>query len=844
MNERPKELIQQALPAYEIADELGRGAFGVVYEARHTQLGRHVAIKQLPQSFAEDDDVRERFVAEAQMVASLEHPHIVPVYDFVESEGSRFLIMERCAGSVGDRFKEEGIVTDEACAAVLACLAALDFAHEKGLLHRDVKPENLMYDTKGVVKLGDFGIARDLGVETRRTATGMIVGTPAYMSPEQCRGDDLTPASDVYSVAMMGYELLTGALPFPSTTSVNGLLAHHLVTVPTPLLQTRPELPGAVGEVIDTALSKDLNVRYSTAEEFATALARACVTAFGSGWLRRRRFVLHWPEIIAETERPDSNSPRTGTIMVKAGDLPHAVVVPEDEVEPQQVAPQPVAVVGNADAPTLPPEEHQTPPADPAAISTAPLAATPTAPAAPSSMNAAPASVEEKSGPNWPLFAGVAAALAAVIVGIIVFAGGGSGDSGLTVTNGDDTATIEVDRNDGADDVATDAEPTAVAVEPTAEAQPEEPTAAPAATAVPAVEPTEVPEETSTFGQADQPFIMGSNGFPIQNRRPDNIDDVVVDSPWQPNPCPTDQEVVACINGVIDATEPDDDNLSVTFFTENFTAELEPIGYHVHFYIPELIGGDETKAGVETPGGAWRDWDGPWPATSFGGDNGRTLYTMADFRAANSTTLCIIVADPEDRAIPGSGNCAPVVSDADLDNDTYFVMVERLEGQWVGSCSAKTMAIAPEGWRWYDLNQLTPGELAAEIRPTAIETTTALLEEFRAQGGVIWAEGPVEGDFIVNFSMSIIPGDFTINDDPRRVVEVLGQLGIPTTNGEQRNIGDGPVYFEQNSAGTGRTGATYLIPDAGYAISFTLTAPDGLGYSDLADQIAYTIQGC
>ena len=94
MNERARELIQEALPAYEVAGELGRGAFGVVYEARHTQLGRSVAIKQLPQWFAEDDDVRERFVAEAQMVASLEHPHIVPVYDFVESAGSRFLIME------------------------------------------------------------------------------------------------------------------------------------------------------------------------------------------------------------------------------------------------------------------------------------------------------------------------------------------------------------------------------------------------------------------------------------------------------------------------------------------------------------------------------------------------------------------------------------------------------------------------------------------------------------------------------------------------------------------------------------------------------------------------------
>ena len=605
MNERAKELIQEALPAYEVAGELGRGAFGVVYEARHTQLGRQVAIKQLPQSFAEDEEVRKCFVAEAQMVASLEHPHIVPVYDFVESEGSRFLIMERCAGSVGDRFKEEGIVTDEACAAVLACLAALYFAHEKGLLHRDVKPENLMYDMKGVIKLGDFGIARDLGVETRRTATGMIVGTPAYMSPEQCRGDDLTPASDVYSVAMMGYELLTGALPFPSSDSVNGLLAHHLVTVPTPLLQTRPELPGSVGEVIDRALAKDLNVRYSTAAEFATALARACVTAFGSGWLRRRRFVLHWPAIIAETEKPDSNSPRTGTIMVRAGDLPHAVLAAEELVEPTaQIEPHQVAVVGNADAPTLPPEQPQTPPpAVPAAAAAAPPATSP--PPAPAQA--------DKTGPNWPLIGGIAAAIAAVIVGVIVLTGGGSGDTSVTVTRDEATSVAE----------------------PTAEPEQQEPTAAPAEQAepTPAAEATTAPvEEDPTPAPAptadptgEQPFIMGSNGNPIMNRLPSEFDDSIADSPWSANPCPLDQERVACIFAAISPDE-DADTIEVYWFTLGFTPELEPIDYHLHFYIPELVGGDETKAGTTTSGGAWRQWDGPWPANTFDGDNGRTLY--------------------------------------------------------------------------------------------------------------------------------------------------------------------------------------------------------------------------
>jgi hypothetical protein len=328
------------------------------------------------------------------------------------------------------------------------------------------------------------------------------------------------------------------------------------------------------------------------------------------------------------------------------------------------------------------------------------------------------------------------------------------------------------------------------------------------------------------------------------NRLPLEFDDSLVDSPWAPNPCPIEEELVACIFGVVDATAADDDNLSAAWFTLGYTPEIEPIDHHLHFYIPELVGGDETKAGTATPGGAWRIWDGPWPATSFGGDNGRTMYTMDDFRAAGSTTLCVIVATPEHEAIPGSGNCAPVVSDADIDIDSRRVISDRLEGQWVGSCSTRAMAIAPAEWRWYDLNEITPADLAAEIRPTAIGQATELLQDFADQGGVIWAEGPVEGDFIVNFSMSIVPGEFTLNDEPQRVAELLGQLGIPTGNGGERTLGDGNGYYEINDVGNGRSGASYIIPDGGYAISFTLTAPDGLGYGAIADQIAYTIQGC
>ena len=214
MSERERDLVQQALPSYEVVGELGRGAFGIVYEARHTQLGRQVAIKQLGRAFATDESARDRFVAEAQLVARLDHPHIVPVYDFVDGdEGVCLIVMERLAGSVGDRFTDSGLETNEACAAILACCAALHFAHRSDILHRDIKPENLLYDTKGAVKLGDFGIARALDTDARRTATGTVIGTPAYMSPEQVRGDDLTPASDIYSVGVMAYELLSGRFP-------------------------------------------------------------------------------------------------------------------------------------------------------------------------------------------------------------------------------------------------------------------------------------------------------------------------------------------------------------------------------------------------------------------------------------------------------------------------------------------------------------------------------------------------------------------------------------------------------------------------------------------------------
>ncbi len=790
MNERAKELIQEALPAYEIADELGRGAFGVVYEARHTQLGRQVAIKQLPQSFAEDDDVRERFVAEAQMVASLEHPHIVPVYDFVESEGSRFLIMERCEGSISDRFRSEGLVTDEACAAVLACLAGLDVAHSKGLLHRDVKPENLMYDAKGVVKLGDFGIARDTGADTRRTATGMIIGTPAYMSPEQCRGDDLTPASDVYSVGMMAYELLTGGLPFPDSDSVNGLLAHHLVTEPLPLLQARPELPGAIGEVIDRSLSKDLSVRQSSAEQFARELARACVTAFGSGWLRRRRFVLHWPEIIAESERPSDNSPRTGTIMVKAGELTHDF---DATPPPAAATPQPVAQVA--------PRE----PAPPTSLETPAVTTPPPEPA--------------KKKPPVALLAVVAGALIALIAGIVVLSGGGDDTASTPIPTPtaipDPTAAPEQDGDDGTSGEAEapstpQPEPTAQ-LEPTAEAQPD---------------PTPAPEPTAIRFEFTE--------------QPEGIDLTQAAFYGAPRPCPEGQERAACIYAV--AHDSDTDEFTILYWVENFFPELEPADYHLHFYIDNVLGGDETKAGSETPGGSYRLWDTPFPATSFNGENGRTLYTGSEFLAADGRNICVIVADADQRAIPGSGNCAsPFISD-DPTHERRFLNSLN-EGIYAGTCGLGVTAVIPSDWRWFDL---TDGDLEATarlVRPTGSAAALEALQGIVDEGGVVFADGPagVSG-FVPTVTYAIWPGDFTMNDTPDQVRDELAQLGITLENPTRRDVADRQVVLG-TSNNPNSVSATYVIPDFGYAIAMTFTAGGG-GVQELADKMAATVLGC
>jgi serine/threonine-protein kinase len=334
--------VARVLADYDIGAELGRGGWGVVLAGRHRRLGRDVAIKQLPAAFASDPAVRSRFAAEARLLASLDHPHIVPVYDYVEREGLCLLVMEQLSGgTVWSRFVSEGLDLPATCAIALCTAVALDYAHAHGVLHRDIKPENLLFTSDGSqVKVADFGIARVLaGGRTMATAAGDVLGTPAYMAPEQATGDAVTPATDVYALGVTVYEMMSGKLPFPRGDSAVAALYQRVHTLPTPLSDVAPELPGPLVELVMWALMTDPAHRPSTADAFATALAERATAVFGPGWLTRTglRATLGG-RVAAITERaPAVPQPRPGDEPIRPQQTIR--VAPPSTVDPDTLLP-------------------------------------------------------------------------------------------------------------------------------------------------------------------------------------------------------------------------------------------------------------------------------------------------------------------------------------------------------------------------------------------------------------------------------------------------------------------------------------------------------------------------
>lgn len=356
--------VAEILDAYEVTGELGRGGWGVVLGGRHKQLGRRVAIKVLPTAFGGDPKVRSRFLAEARMVASLDHPHIIPIFDYVERDGLGIIVMEHLpGGTLWSHFSQAGVPSEKAVAYGLIVCTALQFAHDRGIVHRDVKPDNLMFNAEGVLKLGDFGIARVLDqAQVGLTATGTIVGTPAYMAPERVLGQKLGPESDIYATGVVLYELLSGRLPFQDAGDAMSLLYQHAHEAPRLLTDVAPHIPPTLERTLMRALEKAPEDRYRTTADFALALAEAATDAWGPGWLRRTGVnVMAAGEVIAATERGREAPRRAPTTIVTPVVEQHArlgAVVspgpgPVSELEPiPSTTPAEVRAMGLAAPPT------------------------------------------------------------------------------------------------------------------------------------------------------------------------------------------------------------------------------------------------------------------------------------------------------------------------------------------------------------------------------------------------------------------------------------------------------------------------------------------------------------
>ncbi|HDR15082.1 MAG TPA: serine/threonine protein kinase [Desulfobacteraceae bacterium] len=260
------------IPGYVIEKELGQGGMARVFLAKEAKLERYVALKVMALSPTQDDSVAKRFVREARTAAGLNHVGIVPIYDVGEQEGFFYLAMEFLPGGSLAGIIEQGPVLPEKALEIFVSIAlALDYAHGEGFIHRDVKPDNILFRKDGTPVLCDFGIARAVGSATRLTKTGMSVGTPHYMSPEQARGKKLDGRSDLYSLGVVLYELLTGKVPFEAEDSVAVAIAH--VQDPVPPLQ---ENLVKYQPLLDKLLAKDPEERFQSGAE-----ALSMVTSLG-----------------------------------------------------------------------------------------------------------------------------------------------------------------------------------------------------------------------------------------------------------------------------------------------------------------------------------------------------------------------------------------------------------------------------------------------------------------------------------------------------------------------------------------------------------------------------------
>jgi Tol biopolymer transport system component/tRNA A-37 threonylcarbamoyl transferase component Bud32 len=323
---------QKKFGRYEIKAEIGRGGMATVYHAYDPRFEREVAIKVLPREMLHDVQFRTRFEREAKTIAMLEHPAIVPVYDFGEEEGQPYFVMRyMTGGSLSDRMKK-GPMTVQDAAHIMAHIApALDEAHAKHIIHRDLKPGNILFDQFNEPYISDFGIAKLSETQTNVTGSA-IIGTPAYMSPEQAQGEGIDGRSDIYGLGVILFEMLTGQQPYHGDTPMSVVVKQ--ITDPVPhILDVRPELPADIDLIISKAMAKDRDERFQDVKSLSTAL-NAVARGERLSLESSDATLVASSKTVVSTRRP--SQPLPGTVIAKRAQMPQAGGQVEAPVAPRK----------------------------------------------------------------------------------------------------------------------------------------------------------------------------------------------------------------------------------------------------------------------------------------------------------------------------------------------------------------------------------------------------------------------------------------------------------------------------------------------------------------------------
>jgi serine/threonine protein kinase len=317
-----KDLTGKQLSNYKVIGMLGKGGMATVYKAHELSLNRVVALKVLSDQLSEDKDYIKRFEREAQAAAQLNHPNIVQVYAIGEEKGVHYFAMEYIKGkSLAEIMKEEGVMAPEKAVAIIKQAAdALGEAHGVGLVHRDIKPSNIMIDAAGRPKVTDFGIAYISTAQTKLTREGSIIGTPEYLSPEQCEGKIVDGRSDIYSLGVTLYELLTGKTPYEADTPVSMLMKIVKGDFP-PISEIKPDVPPAIRKIVEKMMQTDPNKRYgSMAEVIKDFNEYEKSLSASAGPAARMPATITYQEIEAQqsTASPSAKSSKWAAVIVAA----------------------------------------------------------------------------------------------------------------------------------------------------------------------------------------------------------------------------------------------------------------------------------------------------------------------------------------------------------------------------------------------------------------------------------------------------------------------------------------------------------------------------------------------